>query len=117
MIRINFYRTENNKCPVEEFLDSLSSKQAQKVAWVLQLVEELDVVPVKYLKKLVNTDDLWEIRIQLGGNIFRLLGFFDGSTFLILTNGFAKKSQKTPRREIDLATRRKNEYLSRKRSK
>ena len=114
MIRINFYRTKNNNCPVEEFLDSLSSKQAQKVAWVLQLVEELEVVPVQYLKKLVNTDDIWEIRIQFGGNIFRLLGFFDGSTFLVLTNGFAKKSQKTPVREINLATRRKNEYLSRK---
>jgi len=67
------------------------------------------------LKKLVNTEGIWEVRVQFGGNIFRLLGFFDGSTLLILTNGFAKKSQKTPRREIELAMRRKNEYLSRKR--
>ena len=116
MISVDFYRTESGNCPVEEFLDSLSGKQAQKVAWVLRLIEELDIVPAQYLTKLVNTDNLWEVRIQFGGNIFRILGFFDSSTFLILTNGFAKKSQKTPRREIDLATRRKNEYLSRKRS-
>ena len=112
---VNFYRTESGKSPIEDFLDSLSGKQAQKVIWVLRLVEELDVVPRQYLKKLVNTDDIWEVRVQFGGNIFRLLGFFDGTTLMILTNGFAKKSQKTPRQEIELATRRKNEYLSRKR--
>ena len=115
MRTVNFYRTESGKSPVEDFLDSLSGKQAQKVIWVLRLVEELDVVPRQYLKKLVNTDDIWEVRVQFGGNIFRLLGFFDGKTLMILTNGFAKKSQKTPRQEIELATRRKNEYLLRKR--
>ena len=115
MRTVNFYRTERGNSPVEDFLDSLSGKQAQKVVWVLRLIEELNAVPGQYLKKLVNTEDIWEVRVQFGGNIFRLLGFFDGSTLLILTNGFAKKSQKTPRQEIDLATRRKNEYLSRKR--
>lgn len=117
MRTVNFYRTESGKSPVEDFLDSLSGKQAQKVLWVLRLVEELDVVPTQYLKKLVSTDDIWEVRVRFGGNIFRLLGFFDGTTLMILTNGFAKKSQKTPRQEIELATRRKNEYLSRKRKK
>ena len=115
MRTVNFYRTESDNCPVEDFLDALSGKQAQKVLWVLRLIEELDNVPGQYLKKLVNTNDIWEVRVQFGGNIFRLLGFFDGSTLLILTNGFAKKSQKTPAQEIELATRRKNEYLARKR--
>jgi phage-related protein len=115
MRTVNFYRTASGHCPVEEFLDSLSGKQAQKVVWVLRLIEELEIIPAQYLKKLVNTADIWEVRIQFGGNIFRLLGFFDGSTLLILTNGFAKKSQKTPRQEIELATRRKNDYLVRKR--
>ncbi len=115
MRSVNFYRTESGSCPVEDFLDSLSGKQAQKAVWVLRLIEELDVVPGQYLKKLVNTADIWEVRVQFGGNIFRLLGFFDGSTLLVLTNGFAKKSQKTPRQEIDLATRRKKKYLSRQR--
>jgi hypothetical protein len=75
MRTVNFYRTKSGNCPIEDFLDSLSGKQAQKVVWVLRLIEELDVVPTQYLKKLVNTDDIWEVRIQFGGNIFRLLGF------------------------------------------
>jgi len=53
-----FYRTESGGCPAEEFLDSLSAKQAQKVTWVMELVEELDVVPVKYFKKMTGTDDI-----------------------------------------------------------
>jgi phage-related protein len=96
MRTVNFYRTRSGNRPVEDFLDSLSGKQAQKVVWVLRLIEELDVVPRQYLKKLVSTEDIWEVHVQLGGNIYRLLGFFDGSTLLILTNGFAKKSQKIP---------------------
>jgi len=76
MRTVNFYRTESGNAPVEDFLDSLSGKQAQKVVWVLHIIEELEVVPGQYLKKLVNTDDIWEVRIQFGGNIFRLLGFF-----------------------------------------
>jgi phage-related protein len=114
MRTISFYRTESDSCPIEDFLDSLSGKQAQKVVWVLRLIEELKIVPGQYLKKLVNSGDIWEVRVQSGNDSFRLLGFFEGSTLLILTNGFAKKSQKTPRQEIELATRRRNEYLSRK---
>ena len=107
MRTVNFFKTQSGRSPVEEFIDSLNGKQAQKVAWVLRLVEELDVVPIQYLKKLVNTDDIWEVRIQFGGDIFRLLGFFENETLVILTNGFAKKTQKTPSSEIDLAASRK----------
>ena len=114
MKQINFYRTSSGRCPVEEFLDSLTGKQAQKVAWVLQLIEDLNTVPRQYFKKLVNTDDLWEVRIQFGGNIFRLLGFLDGEDLLILTSGFAKKTQKTPPQEIATAEQRKRDYLRRR---
>ena len=114
MREIIFYRTQTNECPIEQFLDSLNSKQAQKVTWVLQLVEELELVPATYLKKLTNTDDLWEIRIQQGNNIFRLLGFFDAVNFVVLTNGFQKKTQKTPKAEILLSEQRKKDYLKRK---
>ena len=114
MREIIFYRTQTNECPIEQFLDSLNSKQAQKVTWVLQLVEELELVPTTYLKKLTNTDDLWEIRIQQGNNIFRLLGFFDAVNFVVLTNGFQKKTQKTPKAEILLSEQRKKDYLTRK---
>ena len=81
--------------------------------WVLQLVEELEVIPRQYFKKLVDSEGIWEIRIQFGNDIFRLLGFFDSGALLVLTIGFAKKTQKTPPQEIALAIRRKNEYLAR----
>jgi phage-related protein len=113
---IIFYTTRSGRKPVEEFLDDLNGKQAQKVAWVLKLVEELDVVPVQYFKKLVSTDGIWEVRIQFGGDTFRLLGFFDEEeeSLVVLTNGFAKKTQKTPPQEIKLAEQRKQDYLNRK---
>ena len=114
MRTVNFYRLPNGSSPIEEFLDSLTGKQAQKVLWVLQLIEELDVVPHQYFKKLVDRHDIWEVRIQFGNDIFRLLGFFDGGALLILTHGFAKKTQKTPAQEIALAVRRKEEYLARR---
>jgi phage-related protein len=114
MKQIVFYRTRSGNCPVEDFLDSLTGKQAQKVIWVLRLIEDLDHVPRQYFKKLINTDDIWEVRIQFGGNIFRLLGFLDGDRLLILTSGFAKKTQKTPRQEIVTAEKRKRDYFIRR---
>jgi phage-related protein len=114
MRSIRFYRTENNRSPVEEFLDSLPDKHAQKVAWVMRLVERLDWVPEQFFKKLVGTEHLWEIRSQIGGKSYRFLGFFDGPTLLIVTNAFAKKQQKTPPREIALAEARRRDYLQRR---
>ncbi len=114
MREIHFYRTESGICPVEEFLDSLSSKQAQKVTWVLQLIEEIDIVPVQYFKKLVNTDDIWEVRIQVGSNIFRILGFLDKERLVVLNHAFQKKTQKTPKKDIKLAEKRKQDYLNRR---
>jgi phage-related protein len=114
MRTIHFYRLRNDQSPVEKFLDSLTGKQAQKILWVLQLIEEMESVPRQYFKKLADGEGIWEVRIQFGNDAFRLLGFFAGSTLLILTNGFAKKTQKTPPQEIALAIRRKNEYLARR---
>jgi len=111
---VNFYRLPNGNSPVEEFLDSLTGKQAKKVLWVLQLIEELDVIPRQYFKKLVDREGIWEVRIQFGNDVFRFLGFFDGGTLLILTNGFAKKTQKTPSQEIALAVRRREEFMARR---
>jgi len=113
MYEINFYRTASGNCPVEEFLDSLAGKQAQKVAWTLQLIEELERVSGKYLEKMTATDDLWEVRVEFGGNIFRLLGWLDGGT-LVLGHGFQKKTQKTPAKEIETTEQRKNDYFNRR---
>lgn len=113
-MEVVFYKTRSGKNPVKEFLDSLSSKHAQKVVWVLELLETMDRIPVQYLKKLKGTDDIWEVRARSGTNNFRLLGFIDSNEFIVLTNGFAKKSQKTSKLEIKLAERRKSDYLSQK---
>ena len=113
MREILFYRTKSDECPIEDFLDTLDGKQAQKVAWVMQAVEELEKVPTTYLKKLVNTKGIWEIRVQMGSNIFRFLGFFNQGDFIVLTNGFQKKTQKTPKSEILLSEQRKQDYLER----
>ena len=114
MLEVQYYRTAAGTCPVEEFLDSLNAKQVQKVLWVLRAVQELPRVPQQYFKKLEGRDDLWEVRAEFGGDAFRLLGFWDVGRLIILTNGFAKKTQKTPERELALAEQRKRDYLSRK---
>ena len=114
MREIQFYRTDLGACPVEEFLDSLGPKQTQKVLWVLRAVRDLPRVPEQYLKKLHGTDGLWEVRAEFGGDAFRLLGFWEAGRLFILTNGFAKKTQKTPERELALAEQRRRDYLNRK---
>jgi hypothetical protein len=58
MRRIDFYRTEDGRCPTQDFLDTLPAKAAQKVVWVLKLIKELEAVPSTYFKKLEGTDDI-----------------------------------------------------------
>ncbi len=114
MRKINFYKTELGKSPIEDFFDSLPAKLFQKVSWTIELVKQLPIVPSEYLKKLTGTDEIWEIRTQLGSTAIRLLGFFDGSDVIIVTNGFSKKTDRVPKREIALAEERRKEYFRRK---
>jgi len=58
-----FYKTADGKCLIQDFLDSLAGKAAQKVAWVLNLLEDLEVLPSTYFKKLADTEEIWECRI------------------------------------------------------
>ncbi len=114
MVReVIFYETDAGHSPVEEFLDTLSTKQALKTAWVINLVEDMGVVPAQYFQKMRSTDDLWEIRVKVAGNIFRFLGFFDGRKLVVLSHAFQKKTQKTPRQAIRLAEERKRDYFRR----
>lgn len=111
---IEFYETESGTVPVKDFLRSLPDKFSKKIAWTLRAVRDLQQVPTQYLKKLSGSEDIWEIRATIGNNTFRLLGFFDGSKLIILTNGFAKKTDKVPRREIEIAEKRRKDYYRRK---
>lgn len=115
MRKIIFYRLNNGECPIEDYLDSLTQKQVEKVFFVLDLIEQLNMVPRKLFKKLEATDNIWEARVQYGNNIFRLLGFFDGKGLVILNHAFTKKSQKTPKKEIKKAEQRKKEYFLQRR--
>ena len=99
---------------MEEFLDSIPAKQVQRVTWVLKLLEELRIVPTQYFKKMPGTDGIWEVRVKAGSNIFRLLGFFDGSNYVVLVHAFQKKTQKMPKQAIRLAEERKRDYFRRK---
>src|SRR3989304_3051327 len=100
MREIEFYRTASGRCPLEEFLDTLSDKQAEKILWVLRLVKNLDPVPRQYFKLLSDTDGIWEVRVKLGGDIFRLLGFFAGPQLLVFTLGFVFILERTTQKEI-----------------
>lgn len=109
-----FYKTADGKCPTQYFLDSLSGKVAQKIAWVLSLLEDLDVVPSSYFKKLVGTEEIWECRIQFGSNAYRIFCFFADNSVVVLTHGFIKKSQKTPKSEIEKAEAYRRDFLKRR---
>jgi len=111
---IVFYRTRSGQSPIEGFLDRLSSKQAQKVAWVLSLIEDLKAVPSLYFSKMPGTQDLWEARVKVASDIFRFLAFHDGAKLVVLVHAFQKKTRKTPRQAIRLAEERKREYLRRR---
>ena len=108
-----FYRTVDGKCPVQEFIDYLPGKVAQKIVWVLKLLEDLKIVPSSYFKKLVGTEEIWECRIQFGSNTYRIFCFFIDNS-VILTHGFVKKSQKTPAGEIERAEAYRRDFLKRR---
>ena len=91
-------------------LDGLDAKQAAKVLWTLSAIRLTHPAPSVYLKKMVATDDLWEVRVIFAGNIFRLLGWMEGTNKLVLAHGFTKKTEKTPLQEIQITETRKDIY-------
>lgn len=108
-----FYKSSNGNCQIEEFLDAQPGKVAKKILWVLKLLEDIAEVPSTYFKKVTGSDGIWECRVQLGSNIYRILCFYADNNSIILTNGFVKKSQKLPKNEIIKAEMFKNDYLLR----
>jgi len=80
----------------------------------LEAIETLERIPTTYLKQIVGSSGLYEARIQLGSDIWRVFCFFDSGRLIILLNGFQKKTQKTPRQEIAKAEKLMNEYYESK---
>ena len=98
----------------ENFYDNQNEKVQKKILWTLRVISELERIPEVYLKHLRNTTGLYEIRVQVGSNIFRIFCFFDMDNLVVIGHGFQKKSQKTPAQEILKAEQIKKEYYDSK---
>ncbi len=94
----------------EDFFLKQKSKVQNKIIWTFTLIEEMPRIPETYLKHIKGTDGLYEIRVKWASDVFRIFCFFDEGKLVVLANGFQKKSQKTPKQEIEKALKIKEDY-------
>lgn len=94
-----------------DFFSTLNPDVKNKFNWTLKLISTVERIPSKFFKHMEGSNGLYEIRVEVGSNIFRVFSFFDKDRLIILVNGFQKKSQKTPKNEIQLAEKLKKEYF------
>jgi phage-related protein len=94
-----------------DFFNSLKPEVRKKFNWTLKLIATIDRIPVKFYKHSGGTSGLYEIRIEVGTDIYKVFSFFDKGQLIVLVNGFQKKSQKTPKNEIELAEKLKKQYF------
>ena len=92
------------------FYKDLPDNVQAKIEWTLNLVRVTQQIPEKYFKHLEGTKGLYEIRIEIGSNIYRIFSFFDKGNLVVLGNAFQKKTQKTPKKEIEKALKIMEEY-------
>ena len=104
-----FYGTD-----IIEFYESQNEKVRLKIGYVLELVRNEPRVPIKFFKKLVSTEDIYEVRVITSQKSIRMLCFIENGNLVVLTNAFVKKTQKTPKKEIKLAEKLKKQYLDEK---
>ena len=97
-----------------DFFSKQNNNVQEKIAYVFKLVRQSDRIPKKFFAHITSTDGLYEIRIEYQSNIYRIFCFFDEGRLVILLNGFHKKTQKTPKKEIELAERLRKEYFNEK---
>ena len=100
-----------------DFYKTLNDDVKKKFNWTLKLLATVERVPIKYFRHIKNSSGLYEIRVEVGSNIFRVFSFFDKGQMIILINGFQKKSQKTPKKEIEKAEKLKKQYFDEKNRK
>lgn len=98
----------------EKFYDQQTDKVKKKILWTLRVISDLDQVPDIYLKHIKNSSGLYEIRVQVGNNIFRIFCFFDIDNIVVIGHGFQKKTQKTPKQQIEKAENIKRDYYENK---
>ena len=112
MYEIILYDTEDGRCPVQELLDSLEPKLLAKTLRTIDLLEmNGPLLREPYSKLLEN--GIFELRTKQGSDITRVLYFFIIGKKAVLTNGFVKKTQKTPKEEIQIAKDRRKDFIER----
>jgi phage-related protein len=109
MWEVNYYETAKGNIPVKDFIDKLPTKLRAKAAWEIELLQELGTDIREPYSKFIK-DGLFELRVEQQSDIVRIFYFFVIGKKIILTNGFTKKTQKTPPREIELALNYKKDY-------
>ncbi len=92
------------------FLKKQTPKVQDKIFKIIEAIETLERIPKNYLKAIHGSRGLYEARIQLGNDIWRVFCFFDEGNLVILLNGFTKKTQKTPRNELETALKLMHKY-------
>lgn len=100
----------------DDFFKKQSRKVQDKIIKILDILETVERVPITYLKYIEGTNGLFEVRVKLGSDIFRIFCCFDGNRLVVLFSGFQKKTQKTPTKEIERALRIMDEYYNEKES-
>lgn len=111
-MEIKYYKEQNGRIPVVEFLDSLDIKMRQKMLRSIQALQTLGIALRMPLSESLD-DGIFELRAQVGTNISRVMYFFIIGNKAVLTHGFIKKTQKTPAREIEKAKKLRDDYLKR----
>jgi len=94
-----------------DFFKSLNADVKKKFIWTLKLIATIERVPVKFLKHIENSNGLYEVRVEVGTDIYRVFCFFEKEKLIILINGFRKKSKRTSIKEIEMAERIKKNYF------
>jgi phage-related protein len=97
-----------------DFYALQSVKVKDKIKFVFGIIKQVDRIPEKFLKHLAGTEGLYEVRIECERNIFRIFCCFDKGNLIVLFNGFQKKTQQTPKQEIQIAEKLKKEYFQQK---
>ncbi len=92
-----------------DFYHRQDQKVKKRINWTLGVVRDLEMIPEKYFKHIVGTN-LYEIRVSAGNNIFRIFSFFDKGKLVVVLNGFQKKTQKAPNKEIEKALKLQKAY-------
>jgi len=96
----------------QDFYLKVNSRVKEKIGYVFRVIKTVDKVSEKFLKHIEGTDGLYEIRVEIGSNIYRIFCCFDKGNLVVLFNAFQKKTQKTPKQEIELAEKLKKEYFT-----